>query len=829
MAELRAKHPLLPADSVIPAAPATSSSAHIVVDPTSQVFINLVKDSDNGASPGPSGWGGDMLSCLINDPACMQGLATMVQLILDNKVPAVIRPYLLSCRLIPLTKPSGGIRPIAVSELLYKLAAKYAAMVVSKQAKTLLAPHQFSIATSNGCEKIIHTMQLRLTDSRHTPLAGMSVDIVNAFNSCDRALLLNKLYATPELAELFPIVSFAYSSPSKLLLRQGAGPTIWSTNGVRQGDPLSGLLFCLYMREVYDAVAAAASVTLYSYMDNLYIVGVPDQVMAAFDTVKQQLQSVRLECNRSKSCFIYLHDEATHPLPTAVVSSLADEGIEIRRDYAEVLGAIIGANEQAIIDGLASFCSTEKMAHFFRRLCHPNLSSQAAMRLLSKCGVPKLSYRLRCHPPPCMTDQATAMDEMVLSTATQLLDLTSQRERKSKVIKQLQAPLRFGGHGLISAVESAHTAYYCSVLSCSSMPHIQQELQSWSTQTSAQDSSPPKSSMLHQHLDECISNIKTTITGTDSNLVRPDLVPSSASEIIPHYQQHQVVPFVQQEVTAISSKLQLQAVVAEAEAEGDETTLARLLGVTAPGASDWLTTDPSSPALSMSNIQYQISSKIRLGMPPLPLPSDCASCHTQDACALDPLHPLVCIGQKGTKITHRHDGATDAVHVSTIHAGGLSYKEPRDLSGNGDHTRPDLQLVLNGRQLLVDVTIRHPACKTNIMHGSARQQLAAAHKGEAEKKAKYASMAKTQQAEFLPFAVETYGGLGKAARKLRKRIASSAEEGPQMLSEKEVMRELRGSVAIAVQKGNANIILAEYHRAMSAATRSGRGMGAFAA
>jgi len=428
-----------------------------------------------------------------------------------------------------------------------------------------------------------------------------------------------------------------------------------------------------------------------------------------------------------------------------------------------------------------------------------------------------------------MTDQATAMDEMVLSTAKELLDLTSQRERKSKVIKQLQAPLRFGGHGLTSAVESAHTAYYCSVLSCSSMPHIQQELQSWSTQTSAQASSPPQSSMLHQHLDECISNIKTTITGTDSNLVRPDLVPSSASEIIPHYQQHQVVPFVQQEVTAISNKLQLQAAVAEAEAEGDETTLARLLGVTAPGASDWLTTDPSSPALSLSNIQYQISSKIRLGLPPLPLPSDCASCHTQDACALDPLHPLVCIGQKGTKITHRHDGATDAVHVSTIHAGGLSYKEPRDLSGNGDHTRPDLQLVLNGRQLLVDVTIRHPACKTNIMHGSARQQLAAAHKGEAEKKAKYAAMAKTQQAEFLPFAVETYGGLGKAARKLRKRIASSAEEGPQMLSEKEVMRELRGSVAIAVQKGNANIILAEYHRAMSAAARSGRGMAVSAA
>ena len=40
---------------------------------------------------------------------------------------------------------------------------------------------------------------------------------------------------------------------------------------------------------------------------------------------------------------------------------------------------------------------------------------------------------------------------------------------------------------------------------------------------------------------------------------------------------------------------------------------------------------------------------------------------------------------------------------------------------------------------------------------------------------------------------------------------------------------MRGSVAIAVQKGNANIILAEYHRAMCAAARSGRGMAVSAA
>src|ERR1700722_5654265 len=70
------------------------------------------------------------------------------------------------------------------------------------------------------------------------------------------------------------------------------------------------------------------------------------------------------------------------------------------------------------------------------------------------------------------------------------------------------------------------------------------------------------------------------------------------------------------------------------------------------------------------------------------------------------------------------------------------------------------------------------------------------------------------QASFIPFAVETYGGLGKSARKLIKLIASAAEDKLQMLSEESVRKELRESVAIAVQRGNANIMLAEYHRAM---------------
>ncbi len=80
-----------------------------------------------------------------------------------------------------------------------------------------------------------------------------------------------------------------------------------------------------------------------------------------------------------------------------------------------------------------------------------------------------------------------------------------------------------------------------------------------------------------------------------------------------------------------------------------------------------------------------------------------------------------------------------------------------------------------------------------------------------------------------PFDLETYGGLGRCARKLIKQIASVAEDRQQMVSEWEVKQQLDESVVIAVQRGDARIILAEYYRAMSAAARGNRGSAASAA
>jgi hypothetical protein len=87
--------------------------------------------------------------------------------------------------------------------------------------------------------------------------------------------------ATPEFSSLFRIADFAYSSTSTLLLQRCDDASIESRNGVRQGDPLACLLFCVYMRELYAELAAEADVELFGFVDDLHIVGSPTEVIKA--------------------------------------------------------------------------------------------------------------------------------------------------------------------------------------------------------------------------------------------------------------------------------------------------------------------------------------------------------------------------------------------------------------------------------------------------------------------------------------------------------------------------------------------------------------------
>lgn len=83
--------------------------------------------------------------------------------IINGDIPNQVKHLFTSSRLVALGKKKGGVRPVAIGEVFYRIAAAHAFRVVREYMAELLSPHQYGIGISNGCEKIIHNISHSLT------------------------------------------------------------------------------------------------------------------------------------------------------------------------------------------------------------------------------------------------------------------------------------------------------------------------------------------------------------------------------------------------------------------------------------------------------------------------------------------------------------------------------------------------------------------------------------------------------------------------------------------------------------------------------------------
>jgi hypothetical protein len=104
-----------------------------------------------------------MISCLADNPQCVEGLRLLISHIPNNQLPEESRDMLTSSTLVPLTKVDNGVRPIAISELFYRIAAKYAMSLIADQIDDALGHELLGINEAHGCAKIVHLLQYLLT------------------------------------------------------------------------------------------------------------------------------------------------------------------------------------------------------------------------------------------------------------------------------------------------------------------------------------------------------------------------------------------------------------------------------------------------------------------------------------------------------------------------------------------------------------------------------------------------------------------------------------------------------------------------------------------
>jgi hypothetical protein len=140
--------------------------------------------------------------------------------------------------------------------------------------------------------------------------------------------------------------------------------------------------------------------------------------------------------------------------------------------------------------------------------------------------------------------------------------------------------------------------------------------------------------------------------------------------------------------------------------------------------------------------------------------------------------------------------------------------EPAELCSDSAR-RPDIQVALPTSTLLGDVTITHPSSKTWRKVAAKRSVDIIGDRREAEKAAKYAAMAADNDMHFQAIVLYTYGGFHSSALLFISQVADSVDPYSCPVSRAEWLQGLKQHIAIAVQRGNADIMIQHSQRSLT--------------
>ena len=360
-------------------------------------------------------------------------LTKVCNLLVAGEAPSSVAPWIAGAPLYPLKKKDGGVRPIAVGEVLRRLVSRACCAEV-KADSFFLSMGQVGVGVKGGAEAAVQAVRLALEHASDS--VTLKVDFENAFNAVDRHAILKELEANfPQLVSWF---RFCYSDPA-ILTCQGKVLPFGSSRGVQQGDPLGPFFFSLALCACCLGLKASLSDCLSVwYLDDGTIVGKKEEVLKAWHIINKEAAMVGLKVNAGK-CELF---------SSAGSGSLSDFPCSIKRcspQGFDLLGSPIGSKE---------WCNTyikskrvDKIAKGLQNL-HLIDDPQVELTLLRSClGMPKFAFALRSAPAPDILEAASDFNALIDATRDERFGLSLSPLQKL----QLQLPIWMGGSGIISA------------------------------------------------------------------------------------------------------------------------------------------------------------------------------------------------------------------------------------------------------------------------------------------------------------------------------------------------------------------------------------------
>ena len=255
-------------------------------------FARNLRSSRKGAAPGPSGMTSEHLRPLLSKPDDVHLLFRMGEQLARAQVPNVVIDAIRMGRMTALSKPDGGVRGIVAGDIMRRLVGRTIAQQINPTVERFTALFQCAMTTRAGTECVAHALQaLTETDPEATV---MSLDGISAFDLISRKSMLEAFCRMPGGEQVLPFVRMFYGAPSVHLWEDDLGVVhhIHQGEGGDQGDPLMPLLYALGQHGALVSIQGMMreGERLFAFLDDLYVVTVPDRIGAMFAVVQEYMR-----------------------------------------------------------------------------------------------------------------------------------------------------------------------------------------------------------------------------------------------------------------------------------------------------------------------------------------------------------------------------------------------------------------------------------------------------------------------------------------------------------------------------------------------------------
>jgi hypothetical protein len=316
-----------------------------------------------------------------------------------------------------------NLRPLAIDEVFIRLVSKSVNSVMSVSVGEKLQPIQYGVGIKGGCEYVSHSVSMWVEEILKDPGSNkiiIRLDKKNAFNSIPRAIIRRGILKhCPELLWYF---DWCYGSCTRLVMVNGI-VLGQSACGVRQGDPLGPLFYCLGLDQVlFEAQQRFPTVDFLYYLDDGFLHGIDENVVQAYDFLKFQLASINqiLDTDDSKKCILF----------AACRSSRVNFPAELKVSTEGIL--VLGCPY-----GSPDFINTElikivsKLSVLVKRL--ELVDAKCAYVLVKYCINTKGSYLARVCSPWCILKHAERFDVIIDNLIAFWCEVSSIDELSSKL------------------------------------------------------------------------------------------------------------------------------------------------------------------------------------------------------------------------------------------------------------------------------------------------------------------------------------------------------------------------------------------------------------